>query len=195
MFLSSSADLKRPSSATAVAQGMFCAPGMCPPRWAPSCGRFSGARSSPAYSFGERTSTILVPFPATTFSRTLSRSARIDASGVPARYSLFGDPLRAAAIHELHVLVAVILEKPEKPRREPVVVVAVRDDRRGRRHAVLRKQPLELLLVQKIADRLLLKVGLPVEPDRAGNMALLVCACIDVDLEDADVRILRVFAE
>jgi len=31
---------------------------MCPPRCAPSWGRFSGASSSPEYSFGERTSTI-----------------------------------------------------------------------------------------------------------------------------------------
>ena len=34
----SAADLKVPSALAAVAQGMLCAPGMWPPRGAPSCG-------------------------------------------------------------------------------------------------------------------------------------------------------------
>src|SRR6267378_4185867 len=204
MSFSSSALLKRPSSATAVAHGTFCAPGMCPPRCAPSCGRFSGARSSPAYSFGERTSTIFVPFPETTLSSTWSRSARIDASGVPAlreagnvvrEWPLLGDPLRPSAVHELHVLVPVVLQEPEEPGREPVVVIAVRDDRRRRRHPVLRQQLLELFLVEEIAHGMLLQIGLPVEADRAGHVTLVVGARVDVDLEDSYVAILRMLGE
>src|SRR5439155_15900897 len=40
------------------------------------------------------------------------------------------DPLRASTVHEAHVLVAVVLEEPEEPCREPIVVVAI--DRDGR---------------------------------------------------------------
>src|SRR4030081_1250816 len=100
--------------------------------------------------------------------------------------TLLRDPLRAAAVDELHVLVPVVLQQPEEPRGEPVVVVTVRDDCRTRRDALLRKKRLELLLVEKIADRMLLKVGLPVQADRRVDVALLVCGRVDVYLEDAD---------
>ena len=42
---------------------------------------------------------------------------------------------------------------------------------------------------------MLLKVGPPVEPDRPGNVPLVVCIRVDVDLEDADIWIFRVLGE
>jgi len=91
--------------------------------------------------------------------------------------------------------VAVVLEQPEEPGREPVVVIAVRDDRRIRRHAGFRQQRLELFLVDQIADRVLLQIGLPVEADRGGDVTLFIGGRVDVDLEDANFRILRVLGE
>ena len=117
------------------------------------------------------------------------------ARGVVRQRTFFRDPFGATAVHELHVLVAVVLEKPEEPGRKPVVVIAVRDDRRARRDALLRQKPLQLLLIEQIADRVLLKVGLPVQTDRPGNVALLVRARVDVDLEHPDVLVLRVLCQ
>jgi hypothetical protein len=42
---------------------------------------------------------------------------------------------------------------------------------------------------------MLLQIGLPVEPDSARDMSLVVGRRVDVDLEDADPRILRVLGE
>ena len=107
----------------------------------------------------------------------------------------FGDPLRATAVDELRVLVPVVLQQPEEPRGEPVVVVAVDDDGRVLRDAALGEELLELLLVEEIAHRLLLQIGLPVHADRARRVTLVVGRRVDVDLEDAHVRILRMLRE
>ena len=53
----SSAVLKVPSSFMAWIQGIFFAPGMCPPLCACSAGYSGGAVISPLNSFWERTST------------------------------------------------------------------------------------------------------------------------------------------
>src|SRR5439155_20307775 len=87
------------------------------------------------------------------------------------------------------------LEEPEEPCREPVVVVAVGHDRRARGDAALGKERLELLLVDEIADRMLLQVGLPVQTDRSGDVTLVVRGGVHVDLEHADARILRALRE
>src|SRR5262249_20717421 len=47
-----------------------------------------------------------------------------------AQLASFGQPLLAAAVHDADVLMAVDLQLPERPGREPVVVVAVEHDRR-----------------------------------------------------------------
>src|SRR6185295_10681501 len=47
-------------------------------------------------------------------------------------------PLRAAAVHESHVLMPVVLEEPEEPCGEPVVVIAEDSDGRVLRDTVLR---------------------------------------------------------
>src|SRR5437867_1092909 len=85
-----------------------------------------------------------------------------------------GDPLRATAVYEPRVLVTVVLQEPEEPRREPVVVVAVHDDGGVLRGPVPREELLELLLVEEIAHGLLLQVALPVHADRTRRVTLVV---------------------
>ena len=109
--------------------------------------------------------------------------------------TFLGDPLCPAAVHQLGVLVPVVLQQPEEPGGEPVVVIAVRHDRRLGRDPVLRQERFQLLLVEKVAHRMLLEIDLPVEADRAGNVPLVVGRRVHVDLEDADIWILRVLRE
>ena len=72
------------ASLQARAQGMFFAPGTCPPRWQVS-GRPGGARISPVNSCEERTSTKSAAF-FEEASCTCGRNDRIEKSGSLARY-------------------------------------------------------------------------------------------------------------
>ena len=81
------------------------------------------------------------------------------------------EPLDPAAVHRARILVAVDLEQPETVGGEPVVVVPVED------HCVLRgdagaaDELLERLLADDVAVDLVLQLGLPVEADRAADVA------------------------
>src|SRR5690606_10145557 len=86
-FLSSSLDLKVPSSLATFDHGMLRAVGMCPARCDCSCGRCAGASSLPLNSSGERTS-IRLSLPIA--STTSSREARIDVSWSFALYWVLG---------------------------------------------------------------------------------------------------------
>ena len=90
---------------------------------------------------------------------------------------------------------AVVLEKPEEPRREPVVVIAVRDDGRCRRDPILCKQLLELALLDEVPDRMLLQVRPPVESDRTRDVTLVIRGGVDIHLERADVGVLGMVGE
>jgi hypothetical protein len=80
--------------------------------------------------------------------------------------------------------VAVVQEVPEGVGGEPVVAVAVQD------HGVVVGDPTaphklaELLGAEEVALHLVLKLLLPVEPDRSGDVALRVQGGVLVDLDD-----------
>src|SRR5664280_3389031 len=75
--VSSSSDLKVPSSFAALDHGMLRAVGMCPARWDCSCGRCAGANSLPENSSGDRTSIkFCSPMAAITSSRKARMSVR-----------------------------------------------------------------------------------------------------------------------
>jgi hypothetical protein len=85
--------------------------------------------------------------------------------------------------------VPVVPEQPEEPSSEPVVVIAVHDDRRVVRDARAREQLLELAAVEEVAHGMLLQVRAPVQADGAFHVPLLVGPRVDIDLEHANVRV------
>ncbi|GAB3310300.1 hypothetical protein GCM10027451_20890 [Geodermatophilus aquaeductus] len=95
-------------------------------------------------------------------------------------------PLLATAVEELDLVVAVELEVPVGVGGEPVVVAAVEDDGVVVADALGRQQLLELLLADEVAAQRVLQVELPVELDRALDVALVVGAGVLVDLDEDD---------
>ena len=131
---------------------------------------------------------------------TSSRNARMLLSGAFGRVLVAGRldrvggqraavelPLLAAAVEQLDVLVAVELEVPVGVGGEPVVVAAVEDHGVVVGDAAFGQQLRELLLVDEVAPDRVLQVGLPVQLDRAGDVAAVVGAGVLVDLDEDDV--------
>ena len=98
-------------------------------------------------------------------------------------------PLDAAAVDELDLVVAVVLQRPVRVGREPVVVVAVEHDVGLRRDAALAEKLLESFLGRDVASQLVLQVAPPVPSDGAFDVALLVDRGVDVDLDQAQARV------
>src|SRR5829696_1280279 len=101
-------------------------------------------------------------------------------------------PLLAGAVHEQHLVVAVVLEVPVGVGGEPVVAVAVQDDRVVVRDATAPEQLAELLRPEEVALGLILEVALPVESDRPRDVGLAVERGVLVDLDDADRVVVQV---
>ena len=82
-------------------------------------------------------------------------------------------PVLATAVEDAHVVVAVQLELPVRPRGEPVVVVAVQDDRRVGADAARRQQLGEVLARGDVAADAVGQLAGPVPADRrrAGGSA------------------------
>ena len=83
-------------------------------------------------------------------------------------------------------------ELPVGPGREPVVVVAVQDDVRLGPDARLRQQRREVLAARDVAAQPIGQLARPVPADGARQVALLVRRGVDVDLDEADVRVVEV---
>src|SRR2546425_2588008 len=93
----SDAGLKVPSSRTACAQGILAAPGMWPPRCAPSCGRFSGASSSPKeYARSEEHTSELQSLAYLVCRLLLEKKKRHSVFQVPQHYGSTGPILPAS---------------------------------------------------------------------------------------------------
>jgi hypothetical protein len=88
--------------------------------------------------------------------------------------------------------VAVVLQVPVGVGGEPVVAVAVEDDRVVVGDPARSEQRAELLGTEEVALDLVLEILPPVEPDRAGNVRLGMERGVLVDLDDADLRIVEV---
>ena len=97
-------------------------------------------------------------------------------------------PLLASAVEQPGIAVAVQLEVPVRVRGEPVVVAAVQHDGVLVADAALGEQRLELLLVDEVPTDRVLQVGLPVDLDRAGDVATVVRRGVLVDLDQHHVR-------
>ena len=84
----------------------------------------------------------------------------------------------------------VVLQVPDEPGGEPVVVVAVYE------HGLVGADPasgqefLQLLFGEEVADRPRLEVRTPVQADGAPDMARVVGTGVDVDLDDLHVRVI-----
>ena len=135
--------------------------------------------SSPEYSFGERTSTSgffallclqhLVAEGADVFVRFFRPILcfRVGWDILDER-AVFLLPFGASAVHDLHVLVTVVLEQPQRIAGEPVGLVAVENDGRIVGDAKVGRYFFELLLGEEIAAHGMLQGGEPIHLHRAG---------------------------
>ena len=105
----------------------------------------------------------------------------------------FVQPFRAAAVHEANVVMAVNFEEPKTVGGEPVIVVAVNNHGVVGRDAGAADQFFECFAADDVAANLVLELRLPVEADRAGDMAGVVGLGIDVNLDEFDVWFAEVF--
>jgi hypothetical protein len=87
---------------------------------------------------------------------------------------------------------AVELELPVGPGRKPVLVVAVDDDQGVRPDAALLEELAELGPPGDVAGQPIGQLRRPVPVDGPGQVAALEDRGVDVDLHEADVRIVEV---
>jgi len=85
--------------------------------------------------------------------------------------------------------VAIDFGLPERPRGEPVVVVAVDDQGGGRGDAGRGHQFFELLFGQDVATHGVAKLRVPGPGDGAGDVAFIVGFRVHIDFDDADVGV------
>ncbi len=102
-------------------------------------------------------------------------------------------PLLATAVHHLGVGVAEKLEDPEGVTGPPIGLVAVEDDGGVVLDAQAPHEGLELLLADVVPDDGIVQILLPVDLQRAGNVACVVEQHILVGFEDAHVGIVQMF--
>jgi hypothetical protein len=84
------------------------------------------------------------------------------------------------------------LQLPVRPGGEPVVVVAVEDDRRIGSDPARREELAEVLPAGDVAADSIGELAGPVPADRARDVALVVGGGVDVDLDEADGRVVEV---
>ncbi len=94
--------------------------------------------------------------------------------GVGADRAALGDPLGPPAVHQPHVRVPEQRAHPQRVGRPPVVPVAVEDQRGVPADPLLRHQPGEPGPVHVVPGHRVVELGVPVELDRAGDVAGLV---------------------
>ena len=90
---------------------------------------------------------------------------------------------------------AVVLEVPVGVGGEPVVAVAVEDDRVVVGDPAAAHQLAEVFRAEEVALDLVLEVELPVESDRARNVGFGVEPRVLVDLDDLDVVVIEVLGD
>ena len=86
---------------------------------------------------------------------------------------------------------AVQLQLPIRPRGEPVVVVAIQHDRRVRADARCRQECAEVLAARDVATDAVGELAGPVPADRSRQVALVVGGRVDIDLDEADRRVVE----
>src|ERR1700688_1613045 len=106
--------------------------------------------------------------------------------------ALLLDPFLATTINEARVLVSIILQLPKSIGGEPIVVVAVEQNRRVVGDAGPAEQMVERLFGDQIPTDVILKLSLPVPADSAGNVALIVSAGVDVDFHQTNFGVVQV---
>ena len=78
---------------------------------------------------------------------------------------------------------------PERPRRKPVVVIAVENEGGVIPDSAVAHQAFEIRLSDDVAPDYIAQLGLPIPSHRAGDMPLAIGGCVDVDLRDHNIGI------
>ena len=158
---------------------------------------------SPLYSAGDRTSTsaklriaqagqdVVAEGPQAEVGLGELVAGRGEGRHVDAQGEALVEPVLAPAVEDPDVVVAVQLELPVGPRREPVVVVAVQHDGRVRPDPRLREELAEVLAAGDVAPDPVGQLAGPVPADGARQVALLIGGRVDIDLDEADVRVVE----
>src|SRR5437867_3781422 len=103
---------------------------------------------------------------------------------------LLEEPLLAPAVHEDDVLDPVVLEDPERERREPVVEIPVEDELHVVRHTEPAEEVLELRLRDDVPRYGVVDVLPPVDQAGGRNVPeIVVRGRVVVHLDDPDLRI------
>src|SRR6202521_5286 len=117
---------------------------------------------------------------------------RDDVYGILGELALLLEPLLAATVDEADVLVAVKLQLPEGVGGEPVVVVAVEKDAGAVGNAGSAEKFFESGLVNQITADVVLKLGLPIPSDGAGDVSLVVGGGVHVDFDEAEIGRIKI---
>ena len=107
--------------------------------------------------------------------------------------ALFCLPLTTTTIHDLHILVTIHGEQPERIAGIPVVLITIEDYRCIVANPPTAHKLLEFLLMQKVAGHLILYIDMPVELDSSRNVANFVEQDIFINLDQADTGIVEMF--
>ena len=89
----------------------------------------------------------------------------------PRKGAVFGDPLVAAAIHNLDFLVPKKAKCPQSVARPPIRFVTVKYDSRAFGDSVLRTELGKYVWRNIVAHGLVLEIGAPIDVHGTGNMA------------------------
>src|SRR5207253_5324852 len=116
-----------------------------------------------------------------------------DVRGILGNCALLLEPFLAAAIDEADVLMAVELQLPKGVRGEPVVVVAVEKNSGVIGNAGVGKKLFERGFGDKVAADIVLKLGLPVPADGAGDVSLVVGGGIHIDFDETKIVGIQIF--
>ena len=105
--------------------------------------------------------------------------------------TLLFQPLLPPAVNQPDILVPVIFQLPQSVRREPVVVVAVKQNGRVVRNSRRAQQRLQRLLIDQIPPHIILQLRLPVPAHRARDVSLVVGRGVHVHFHQTNLRIVQ----
>ncbi len=114
------------------------------------------------------------------------------ARDLEARLSTFPQPPVAAPVENAGVAVPIILKQPESVGRKPVVAIAVKDDGLAGLDSEFTQDVFKAIFGHPVPDDGILEILLPVQPDSAGNVSLIVECRIFVRFHDADLPVVEV---
>src|SRR6266496_2002104 len=108
------------------------------------------------------------------------------------KLALVSKPFYTTTIQATNIFMCIKFEDPQCPGGKPIIVVPVKYNRGIVAHSCASQQLFQVLLAEWSAYHLVLKLFLPVETNCATNMPLVIGSSIDVNFDQANLRIVQV---